>query len=67
MDLPSERGLLDLVSDLNREHGTGILLVVHQISLAAGRASRVAFVNKDTGLFRVGDASDLLAAEGGER
>ncbi|MBI4701678.1 MAG: metal ABC transporter ATP-binding protein [Deltaproteobacteria bacterium] len=63
MDLPSERELLDFVAGLNRDHGTDIVLVVHQISLAAGRASRIALVNKDNGLFAVGAAQELLSEE----
>ncbi len=60
MDLPSERELLDFVTGLNRQSGTGVLLVVHQISLVAGRCSHLALINKDLPLFASGTAAELL-------
>ncbi|HOT12884.1 MAG TPA: metal ABC transporter ATP-binding protein, partial [Polyangiaceae bacterium] len=62
MDIPSEVELLDFVSGL-RVQGTAILLVVHQISLVAGRANRMALINKDIPLFAVGEANELLNSE----
>ena len=63
MDLPSERKLLDTISDLNGEQKMAIILVAHQISLIAGRAKRIALINKDRNLFVAGDAGDILSNE----
>jgi ABC-type Mn2+/Zn2+ transport system ATPase subunit len=63
MDLPSEKDLLDFVADLNRTQGTNVVLVVHQISLVAGRATKMALINKDLKLFAVGSAEQMLRSE----
>lgn len=63
MDLPSERDLLDFITEFNRRQGTGVVLVVHQISLVAGRSTHLSIINKDLGLFACGAARDLLQAE----
>ncbi|MCP4676297.1 MAG: metal ABC transporter ATP-binding protein [Deltaproteobacteria bacterium] len=60
MDLPAEQELLDFVTRLNRDHKANIILVVHQLSLVAGRASRIALINKDLPLFAVGPSEELL-------
>lgn len=61
MDIPAEQSLLDFVSHLNKEHGVDVVLVVHQLSVAAHRANRLVFVNKDVGLFKVGTPDELLS------
>ena len=63
MDIPSEHDLLDFVSRLNAEQGTSVIVVVHQISLVAGRANRIAIVNKDLQLFATGTAEQLLSGK----
>ncbi len=63
MDLPAERELLDFVTGLNRDHGANIILVAHQLSLVAGRASSIALINKDLPLFAVGPSEELLTNE----
>ncbi|MCP4602469.1 MAG: metal ABC transporter ATP-binding protein [Proteobacteria bacterium] len=63
MDLPAEQELLDFITGLNRDHGTNIILVAHQLSLVAGRASRIALINKDLSLFAVGPADEFLTNE----
>ena len=63
MDIPSEHELLDFVSDLSAKHDAAVILVVHQLSLVAGRARRIAIVNKDLPLFAVGAARKLLTVE----
>jgi ABC-type Mn2+/Zn2+ transport system ATPase subunit len=60
MDIPSEQELLDFVTALSRDEGLAVLLVVHQISLAAGRARRIAIVNKDLPIFAAGAADEIL-------
>ncbi len=63
MDLPSERDLLDFISGLNRVSETAVVLVVHQVSLIADRASRVVFVNKDLGLFEEGTEKEMVTSK----
>ena len=63
MDVPSERDLLDLVAGLAGTRGTAVLLVTHQLALAAERAERIGIVNKDRGLFALGDARELMTPE----
>lgn len=63
MDIPAETELLDFVSCLNRQQGTAVMVVVHQISLVAGRANRMALINKDIPLFAVGEAGQLLSSQ----
>jgi len=63
MDIPSEHELLDFVSEQNATRGLPIVLVVHQLSLVAGRASKIALINKDIPLFAVGTADEVLDAD----
>ncbi|MCK9463914.1 MAG: metal ABC transporter ATP-binding protein [Proteobacteria bacterium] len=63
MDVPSERDLLDLVTGLASTRRTAVVLVTHQLALAAERASRIAIVNKDGGLFALGEARDIMTSE----
>ena len=51
MDIPSEKELLDFVVRLNQKNGRAIILVIHQLSLAVGRATEIALINKDKDLF----------------
>jgi ABC-type Mn2+/Zn2+ transport system ATPase subunit len=61
MDVPSEHDLLDFVGELNAG-GTAVILVAHELTVVAGRAGRVALVNKDLALFEVAAAAALLEA-----
>jgi len=63
MDLPSERSLLDFVTDLNRNQGTAVIVVAHAIDLVSGRATRIALLNKDTSLFAVGAEAEIISTE----
>ena len=63
MDLPSERSLVDFLSDLNKNGGLTVVFVAHQIALVTGTASRIALINKDRGIFMVESARDLLCDE----
>ena len=58
-----QQELLDFITCLNRDRHTTIILVVHQISLAANRANKLAIINKDKNLFAVGPAEQLLSGE----
>jgi ABC-type Mn2+/Zn2+ transport system ATPase subunit len=59
MDVPSEHDLLDFVGELN-DGRTAVILVAHELTVVAGRARRVALVNKDLPLFAVEGTSSLL-------
>lgn len=61
MDIPSEQELLDFVTALNRDRHKAIILVMHQLSMALGRASKIALINKDIPLFSAGSAGELLS------
>ncbi len=63
MDIPSEQELLDFITGLNQQGGTSIVLVVHQLSLAAGRASKMALINKARRLFTAGSAAELMSTQ----
>lgn len=63
MDLPSERSLLDFVTDLNRTRHTAVIVVAHAIDLVAGRAHRIALLNKDTSLFAIGTENEIISSE----
>jgi ABC-type Mn2+/Zn2+ transport system ATPase subunit len=63
MDVPSERDLLDLVTGLAGTRRAAVLLVTHQLALAAERAARLGIVNKDRGLFALGEAKELMTPE----
>ncbi len=63
MDLPSEAALLDFITSLNRDERLAVVLVVHQLSIAAGRARQVAFINHERGLFAMGASAELFTDE----
>jgi ABC-type Mn2+/Zn2+ transport system ATPase subunit len=63
MDIPSESDILDFLQALNRDHKTTVLMVVHHIEVVASRASSIAIINMDTGLFATGGAPDLVTTE----
>lgn len=63
MDIPAESELLDFVLSLNQDHGTAVIVVVHQIALVANRARTMALINKDLPLFVVGGMQDLLSSD----
>lgn len=63
MDVPSERDLLDLVARLAGERRMAVVLVTHQLALAAEYAARIAVVNRERGMFAIDAAASLMTAE----
>ena len=63
LTIGSSRDLLDFITDLYQARRVTIILVVHQLSLVAGRATHLALINKDLPLFAVDEAEATLTAE----
>jgi peptide/nickel transport system ATP-binding protein len=61
LDATVQRKVLDLLDELRREEGTSILLVTHDLGVAADRAERLV-VLKDGRIVEQGASADVLAA-----
>ncbi len=60
MDPPAELDAMDVLRALHRD-GLAVVMVSHRLEAVANYASRLAFVDKDKRLFRVGPLAAMLA------
>ncbi|HEX9050585.1 MAG TPA: metal ABC transporter ATP-binding protein [Anaeromyxobacter sp.] len=63
MDPGAELGTMDLLRDLQRGGGPAIVMISHRIEAVANYARTLAFVDKDTKLFKVGPLDEMLRPE----
>ena len=63
MDPAAELATMDVLRDLHDVGGLAVVMVTHRLDAVANHARRLAFVDKDAGLFRVGPLDEMLRPE----
>jgi len=61
LDVLMQRGVLDLIAEISRDTGMGVLLITHHLALAAGRARRINILYAGQ-VVESGAVSDVLHA-----
>jgi peptide/nickel transport system ATP-binding protein len=61
LDVTIQKQILDLLKDLQREHGMGLLLITHDLGVVAGMAQQVALMYAGQ-IVEVAAAADFFAA-----
>ena len=63
MDPSAELSAMDLLRDLHRAGGIAVVMISHRLEAVANYARRLAFVDKDQGLWKVGPLEEMLRPE----
>ncbi len=63
MDPAAELSAMDILRDLHRQGGLAVVMVSHRLEAVANYARRLAFADKDKGLWRVGPLEEMLTPE----
>ena len=63
MDPAAELSAMDLLRDLHGAGGLAVVMISHRLEAVANYARRLAFVDKDQGLWRVGSLEEMLRPE----
>jgi ABC-type Mn2+/Zn2+ transport system ATPase subunit len=63
MDPSAELSAMDLLRELHRAGGIAVVMISHRLEAVANYARRLAFVDKDQGLWKVGPLGEMLRPE----
>jgi zinc/manganese transport system ATP-binding protein len=63
MDPAAELSAMDLLRELHRAGGIAVVMISHRLEAVANYARRLAFVDKEQGLWKVGPLEEMLRPE----